>query len=277
MRLPLLIVLGLLFGGCLEGRAPAPTETPEPTGPVYNANESFTANYSANQCREAFVVVLVEFAQAQRNLPKGFRPKDAQDLFGLPIASGRAAMWLNAVNCAQSEFALGGIDEAGHGVYVQPPTVAGERPAAKYDFYEFGRYTSKEETLRMLTAVNYSVLEGSVNVMISPQAGGAMTGSGDVRNDEGAVVYTLGMTAPATQPLAGRARFWHDTTNGTAYFDYVVNTSPGQGTGSCTIRDLKVRDRLGFDSCRSGDSFGMGFPPYKWESQFNFVAGVHAG
>ena len=267
--------LVLLLSGCLGGGEAEPTETPEPTGPVYDATQPLSVNYNANQCREAFVVALVEQAVAQKNLPKGYKAKDAQGLLGLPIAAGRYALWVNALNCAQSEFALGGIDEGGYGVFVEAPKVEGERAKATYDFYEFGRYTSKEETLDLLRSFDYGALEGTVDATITPQAGGVTTGSGQVRNDEGAVVYSLGLTAPANQPLKVRARFWHEAENGTGYFDYVVDTTVAQGSGSCTIRDLKIREKMGIDSC-GNNAVSMGFPPYKFESQFAWLPGAKA-
>ena len=266
----------LVLAGCFGGARDDTAGTPTPTGPVYSSDASFDVNYNANQCRELFVVKLVEFAQAQRNLPAGYKAKDAQGLLGLPIAAGRAALWLNAATCSQSEFAIGGIDEGGYGVYVDKPTVAGDRPAADTDFYQFGRFTAKEEKLVMLRAVNYTVFEGSVDVTITPQAaGGAATAGGTVRNDEGARAFTMGGTAPASQPLKGRARFWHDTSNGTAYFDYVVDLSVSQGTGSCQVFEPAVRQKLGIETC-GNDTLSLAFPPYKWEGKFTYLSDVHA-
>lgn len=223
------------------------------------------------------MVVLVEFAQAQKHLPKGFKARDAQGLLGLPASSGRGAVALNAVNCGQSELTAQDVSEGKLVVYVDPPNVAGERPPAEPNFYEVARYTPNEEMLRLLRAVGWRALEGSVAIAIQTQASGAATGNGEVRDDEGIVVHTFGMTAPAPAPLAGLARFWHDTPGGVAYFDYKADTNVAQGSGSCSIKSGSVGHNLtGIQTCPNGQTFSLVFPSYKWEGRFEYLAGTHA-
>lgn len=268
----------LASAGCLGGGAadPLPIPTGPPGLPDYDANATFAVAYNATGCREGIVLALVSFEQAARSLPPGFTPRDAQSALGLPIASGSSAVFLNANGCTNSELAVNGIDEGAVGVYVNPPAVEGVEPVQD-TFYEVARWTTKDEALHLFRSIGWNAMEGRPTIALQPLTGGGNTGTGDVKNDEGIVQHTLGMTAPSSEEGSFSARFWHDTPTGLAYVEYSGTTTVASGSGSCGIRAGPARDALGAAACESGRTFSLAIPNFAWESRIVNLPNVTLG
>jgi hypothetical protein len=241
-----------------------------------DANETFTLPYNASSCREGLVVVLVDFAQAQKSLPPGFKARDAQGLLALPIAAGKAAVVINANGCTKSDFQPGGLDEATISIYVDAPNVGGPQKI-ETNFYEVVRWTSHEESLQLFRSLGWNIFEGYPNMAIVPlAAGGGVSGNGDVKNDEGIVQHTMGITAPQTEAAKFDGRFWHVTPTGIAYAEYHASTTSSKGSGSCSLRSGPAKTIVGIDSCQNGSTFGLALPSFKWDGTIGNLPGAKA-
>lgn len=273
----LALLVSLSWAGCFGQDAPEATDAPPTTSPSpYDTVAGFTLGLNSTKCREGDVIVLVELARLQSQLPAGFKAKDAQELLGSPVATNKGAVFLYSWVCLQSDIGPDGLKAGGATIFVEAPRVANVT-AGGYNFYELATWTNVVELLEMLEAVNWTVVEGANTAQVLPTAaGGGATANGNVQDETG-VVFSFGATAPGSDRLAIFARFWQNIPGGLGFFEFKFNTQGAFGSATCSLRSGSVpANATGFTSCPTGDSVGLAIVDTAWTSSFTFLPGVRA-
>lgn len=257
MRALLPAISVLLLAGCAT--TTQDLLAPPPSDPV----ATFLSSYSAKNCSEGGLALLVEPAAAQALLPEGYQPRDAGDFFGLGIPTGKAVVYLNAQRCETSTLASP-LTEGQMNVYVVPPDAA--LPAA-FDFYELDFATETPEVLAKFAGVGWNGTMG--DVALAPAAlprGAAAVGA--VANATIAW-FSFDVDTPAENPLDGIGRFWRETQNGLARADHRLTTTLTAGAASCELGvGTPPAVALGKTECGPGDAIGIVLLPFDYEATF---------
>ncbi|HUR25723.1 MAG TPA: hypothetical protein VM327_06905 [Candidatus Thermoplasmatota archaeon] len=265
----LLIVALVPVAGCVSSTdAPAPETIPlGDSAPVKGAGRFLAGAYSAKECVEGGIILLLPPAQAQTLLPDGFAPRDASGLFGLPLASGMAAIYLNAQGCISSNATAGAMREAQVNVYVQPPIPG---LAAAFDFYELTFVSPNPEVVDHFASVAWLGDVGTVEVTLQAlPSGAAVQGSG---SDSEGVLFDFDIVAPAENPLDGIGRFWRVTESGLPYAEHRLTTTLAVGSVECTLRPGSPwANAYQGTKCRPGESAGLLLLPFDYEATFHIA------
>lgn len=271
---PFLILL-VAFAGCagtVSTETSTSTSAPAPTVPA-----AFTVGNDATGCFEAIMVGTVELDHAQSLLPANWTAADAQVLLGTPAPSGRGAAWVNAYFCTQSEIEGGEMHGAEIGILVQPPTLVGNatgNTTAGLNIYQMAQ-VSPGKLQDVLEPLGLPVLAAHVEAEHTT-VGAAMEGTVRVLN-ETSTLYSFSYAAVQDAPFTGTANFWHETRDGTSFFHFSLTDIPvlrGSIT-QCTLTGVAA-DVMGFTACPPGQGLVMVAPEQQWQSELQWLPGVHA-
>ncbi len=259
----------LLLSGCSTPSTPEPT--PEPEVPVV-----VEIPFNQTGCSESIGLLLVDPAPVQALLPKGYMWRDAADLLGLPQPTGKAAVGFNLVSCAGGATGAG---EAFEGVFIQPPGIANitvTLAPATLDIYQFAYWTGNMTTQARLAAfgVDVAALEAGGTVTDTPAGS---FGEATVTS-AGSPVHSMQFAAAAPQLNTALARFWTQTGNGAAVFDYNVSQNAAQGTvATCSFGASSViAAKLAITSCVGQTTAALRFPVQAWTGSIRLLYGVAA-
>ncbi|HUR68142.1 MAG TPA: hypothetical protein VM370_02770 [Candidatus Thermoplasmatota archaeon] len=272
MRIPALAFAALFaLAGCF-----APASSPADDGAAAGALDlSQPYRFSLNAtCIESDIILLVDMAKLQGQLPDGFHAADASSLGGLPVSppTGRGAVLATAFVCDTTDrnasYAEGQV-----AILVDAPDVAGDRPAAFLDFYELYRYVPMGQPGPKLDALGWAHEHGNVSATMT-----RTSGTGEVVGHEGPA-FSMTVTTPGSAQAQGTARFWHDLPTGLAWVDYTFETPVDQllGRVECDIASGSVlAEASGITTCGPDNSLGMGFAAISPAVAFEYAPGVHA-
>jgi len=260
------------LAGCSTPTTPDTTVTDTPPAP---APLPALIAYNQTGCSEVIGILLVDPAVAQKGLPAGYSTRDAADLLGLPQPTGKAGVAFNLVRCNGGMAVTG---EAFEGIFVNSPHLANVTLAtADLDFYQMG-YWNGNGTLRA-TLQQFGVPTGNLtatgnlqNLMVGT------TGSAGV-HDANATVHAFQFVVAGGMQDKALARFWTQTANGTAVFEYNVDQMAQQGSlGGCSFgAQSPVAMKLGITNCNGQGTAALYFPVQSWTGLIRLVPGVNAG
>lgn len=255
---PTLLLLATLLPGCVD--VPDPGAGVDAEADAAGSSVPFTWGFNATACQEAMILLLIPKAELQAHLPEGFVVADASGLVSAQLPGGaldRGVLFANAYACDSTDLAPDAAREGQVAVFVEAPDVAGERPAALYDFYELGRVTPSQDQRDRLDGIGWPTFAGNVTSTMGSQGG-----SGAVEQD-GAAAWSIDLTLPGSQALAGIARFWHAPPGGLAYADYIFDDTQLLGSAQCEIADGSVLASFtSIRSCSPENALGSGFESF---------------
>lgn len=265
-RLASVFVL-LLLGGCVAKPVP-PAESPS------------TASWEpleirASDCAEVDGYFFIDPGHAQSLLPDGFVAADASLLFGAPAPTGKGGVFVGTIVCGPSSLDAVPFAASLVAVIVQPPDVAGERPAAT-NMYELAHGTSSPLLRERLQSLEWPVFADAIASAVTEA--GVVAGSGSASDQDGEV-FSLSVDGPPRQvPVQGTFRWWHDAPAGLSYFDYEVDLVLSSGAGSCSIRaGSVVAEATGVTSCGPDTALIMAAAGHDEVLRVEHLPGVHAG
>lgn len=230
MRSPLALLTIALLAGCLQAGAP-----PGPPSPPPAADPAFS--YEARGCDGYLLALLVEPGRTDPYLPPGFHLRDPADFFDeSPTATGQALVVVAAMLCAGGSLdgaTIPAYQEAFAAVFVQPPAVAGERPAASFDFYEVDHFAPPGGLGDALAAWDWPVT--AANLTAQPRGFGG-TQEFTLRADGPPRLFSFrGATPVPRDDGTSLVRLWRDTPGGLGRVDYTLPLQFGFGPGTCSL------------------------------------------
>ncbi|MES2155960.1 MAG: hypothetical protein V4510_12575 [bacterium] len=268
MALRLLLVasaLMLVLSGCSQpsddGSGPIVAPPPMP----------IIIPYDQAGCSESIGLLLVDPAPVQAALPPGYTWRDASDLLGLPAPTGKAALGFNVVSCGSGPAGAG---EAFEGIFVHPPTIANvsaKLPAATLDIYQLSFYSGNATLQATLTQFGVPGGPLAVGGQITDTAAASI---GDATAQSGGMpIHALQLVAAGPQQSAVLARFWTQTSNGTAVIDYNVDEPASQGTlVSCSFgATAPIAKTFAITSCSGQSTAALRFPVQAWKGSIRLV------
>lgn len=233
--------------GCVQ----APLLGALPPEPGLPPPQTFTDAHDG--CTGYLLGLLIDPMRTDSVLPPGFHLRDARE-FLHGVGTGQALLLVLVTLCAPTAERPAWRD-ATAALFVQPPTVAGERPPADHDVYEVEHYSPEPDVRARLGAWGWPVanltLEREEVAELDGQPFGVAAGRqpariGPVQTWGDALFRFGGATAP--QDVAGSApvtlRIWRDTPVGLARLDYATHLPLGSGLGYCVFHPDSTLSRL---------------------------------
>ncbi len=270
MRTQILAIALLATGlaGCTE--EPVELEPLAPAAPVW-APYAYNFTNDASGCNLGVAVVLRDMADLAAFLPEGYTPIDAQNLLGLPAATGQGAALFSIYTCADAAVTGGPLSGAEINILVDAPaTPAAEGlTEATSNYYLLQMVAGDANLTAALADSEFDVLTGDALFRFN--------GVPPVFGSQGAVVvnettyFVLNVPATAPASLDGLSRFWQETPNGTAHYDYEMTAEARIGHVACVFGDELVQAVAGGSGCTSGESFGITVADFSWTSTFNYL------
>lgn len=276
----LILLIAAPFSGCLsvdgpgDGDADGGAGGDDRDGP-FDLDVPFTTFNNATGCQLAVAVLLVDMGTVQDALPANFTARDAQGLLGTPAATGDGAVLVSIFSCGTTELMPEGWTGSEVNLYVQPPTVEGDRPATDHDYYQATAVAGDDAVGRLLDAYDWSHASGEASLDLQVLPTGTTTANAEATDGEG-TLWSSDLTAAAANPFVGLSRFWQEVPTGIAYFDYRIDTDVLVGSASCDLRAGSApAAAAGRTACQPGD-VGIVAPQMDWVSSFRYLPGVHA-
>jgi hypothetical protein len=247
MRAAPALLAAALLAGCLHAAAPPASSAP----PAATPDPAFA--YEARGCDGYLLALLVEPARTDPFLPPGFHLRDPADFFReLRTGTGQALVVMAALLCAGGSLRNGTIpafQEAFAGIFVLPPTVAGERPPAAFDFYETDHLAPPGPLRDALASWEWPAL--AANLTAQPLALQGTPQEFTLRADGPPRLFTFAGATPAPRDYGiSVVRFWRDTPGGVARIDHTLPLQFGFGPGTCNLgAALRVAALAGPGAC----------------------------
>lgn len=272
-----LVVFACVFAvaGCLGGddAGDGPGAIQSGPGPA-----AFDVDNDLDGCVVAAALFLVDPDSAQRLVPDAYQVADASGLFGLPLPSGRAVIFVDTFTCSASSLSEAPLDAVDLGVYVEPPSVPGLRSeTGTFHIYGVAHVTSSADHMALLRSAGYRVVEARTEVALTVPPAGFHVGS-EVIDADGRM-YAHELTGPSVVPLGGVSRYWHESPSGLAFFEYAFPQQPNHVgvVVSCSIRpDSVIHEALGTEDCTGSDTATLTVVDGTYAGRIAFLPGVHA-
>ncbi|HEX2066243.1 MAG TPA: hypothetical protein VHI93_05455, partial [Candidatus Thermoplasmatota archaeon] len=156
-----MVAMAALAAGCLQ--APVPPRAGELLPP---STDRFVEAHDG--CTGYLLAALVDPLRTDAHLPPGFHLRDPRD-FLRGVGTGQALLLVSATVCAPTRDAPAWRNAVAS-LFVQPPSVPGERPPADYDLYEVEHYSPEPQVQRRLQAWGWPVANVSLEDESVPEA-----------------------------------------------------------------------------------------------------------
>ncbi len=266
--LPILLLVATAFAGCTQDQ-PEPEELAPP--PVAWQPYAYNFTNDASGCNLGVAVVLRDMAALAEFLPAGYMPADAQGLLGLPIPTGQGAALFSIYSCTDAAVTGGSLGAAEINILVQTPNATSATdglPEATSHFYLLEMVADANVTAALADA-EFNVLRGEATFRFN--------GIPPVIGSQGAAVvddttyFVLNIPASTPSSMEGLSRFWQETPNGTAHYDYEMNAPVKIGHVACVFNSQIAIAVAGADQCISGESFGITVADFAWKSTFRYA------
>lgn len=230
----------------------------------------------ATGCREAGVLFFVDPQQAARHLPSGYVPADAQGLFGLPVASGRAAILVVLYHCEDAAIEGEALSAGEIDILIDAPDVPGADDDADNHFYQTIAHAMPGELAVLLTLADWPVVKGEQSLGIRANPAGLTTAHGTAR-DRTQVDHAFKVDAAVESRITGTNRFWHQNAYGVGHIDYTVDTTALAGIAECSLReDSPAALVTGVTDCADAQTAGLVVPDVEWTGRFRWFPDVQA-
>lgn len=223
-------------------------------------------------CRLARAALVTPPAEVAPFLPEGFAPRDARAYLGDAAGTGGALVIVGAISCATAAHDEEGLHIGELAIFVEPPSVPGEREPSIEDFYVPMLYTHGR-LLELARNASWDVSEAQVVASVSPTGPGASAQGG--WTDQDGVTVAFGAVGAVTAFHEGLERYWHASEAGLAYVEAATAIDQRAGAASCTIPEGSLAaDVTGVTSCLPGRSFGLATVQGEWTYRFVSLPGV---
>ncbi len=268
--LPVAMLLIVSLAGCAEDEPdPEPLAPPQEVWQPY----PYTFKNDASGCNLGVAVVMRDMAALAEFLPEGYVPADAQALLGTPTPTGDGAALFSIYSCAEASAANGTLNAAEINILIEEPTnnITADKPATAH-YYLIEMVADNANVTAALADSEFNVLPGEAMFRfngIPPRFGSQ---GSVVFNDTTYYVLNIPATVPST--LEGLSRFWQQTPNGTAYYDYQMTSQILVGHVACVFGAAIAVAVAGGSGCPQGQSLGITVQDLSWTSTFHYVPNV---
>jgi hypothetical protein len=217
-----------------------------------------TLLFAQDGCTGYLLGLFIDPRNTDPYLPPGFHLRDPKDFLPpspndatLGSGTGLALVLLVSLICAPTP-SVPAYREAASMIFINPPTVDGQRPNATFDFYEVEHYSDDPAVRARLGAWQWPVVNATLTDKSLPQVhaqefavqAGAPDGIPYVPSPEQIqgepLFYYAGATpgdAEARLGFAGSVlRTWRQFPDGIARMDYSLDLNLNVGSGSCVLR-----------------------------------------
>jgi hypothetical protein len=242
------------FAGCLDEEVEEKqSDNPEFSAPTtleeIVADYNFTLESTGVSCSEGVAQILADYELVNSFLPEGYEAISY---------SGEAAVSITSLYC--ENWSLTGTDffQGEVLIDIEAPNATGiDGEEINTHYYGLEFYTSNSLLAAKLKLLGWNVFEGAINLEISNLD---LIASSEVDSgNSSAYSYEVRSAIPDSVP-AGTNRVWHETQNGTSYWDYSFqNVDINRGQAECFISDSIASEAAGTSSCPF-DSFGVIIP-----------------
>jgi hypothetical protein len=263
VRGAVVLLLIFFFSGCSSPPAP-PIEAPE--------TASIDVLLEPTNCALGLVIITTSLEQAQRALPQGFVARDAQAVFGTPVAMGRGAMLLGNVQCTGS-----GLSDEPYGwaellIAVEAPRVQGLEPVST-NYYAALMYATPGPVGDLFNLAGWPLLDGPSMVTVTPAAVGGWA-QGKLEHG-GQIVWQYSLNGAMELTFIARERIWHAADDGLMFLENDYSNRAWLGVAQCSLpAGGAAASLVGVTSCPLGDSVGAVVPKQSWKGRFVTLPGV---
>ncbi len=264
-----MILVGL--AGCLSTGERTPTSgLPPSLGSVPE-----TVPLEASDCIATVLAILVDREHTDAFLPPGFHPRDPQDFFDIPVATGQAMAFLIVVTCPATEVAPDGFEMAIASIFVESPAIPQVADPAHYDFYTLDHMFPREGNLAGYAATWGWAWTPATNTLTLP-GGLDATAITRVDSPDGTLLASFRSTFPApVDNPPEQVRFWHDGHLGIGHITTTLTTIPDAGPTDCNLNPgTRIAKLLGGNTCPPLAALAARFSSFDLSAEVVHMPGV---
>ena len=255
------LILAQTLTGCVGGgQSTIIDESDNPEFPAPSTLEEIKVDYNFTieakgiSCSEGVAQIQADSESVNSFLPDGYEVKsDSNDEVAVAITSLYCESW----SLLEADFFQGEVL-----IEIEAPNAIGiDSEGVDNNYYALEFYTSNSLLADTLKLLNWNVFEGYINLEISNLGfTGIKIASSEVDSgDSSAYSYEVRSGIPNTF-TAGTNRIWHETPNGTSYWDYSFQqVEVDLGQAECFISDSIASEAAGTSTCPF-DSVGVIIP-----------------